>query len=79
MLLRIAPLLFVLLWSTGFIASKVGASYAEPFTFLIVRFVAVICVLAPFVARLPQPPRASRRDAAIAGMLIHTAYLGGVL
>ncbi|MFZ2099335.1 MAG: EamA/RhaT family transporter, partial [Oricola sp.] len=32
MLMRAAPIVFVLLWSTGFIGSKLGASDAEPFT-----------------------------------------------
>ncbi|HSO07529.1 MAG TPA: EamA/RhaT family transporter, partial [Pelomicrobium sp.] len=33
-----APALFVLLWSTGFIGAKLGLPYAEPLTFLILRF-----------------------------------------
>ena len=32
------PLLFVLLWSTGFIAAKYGLAYAPPLKFLFVRF-----------------------------------------
>lgn len=79
MLLRVAPVLFVMLWSTGFIASKVGAAFAEPFTFLVVRFLAVIAVLGPVALALPRPSWTAVRDAAMAGVLIHTAYLGGVL
>jgi drug/metabolite transporter (DMT)-like permease len=33
----IAPL-FVVLWSTGFIGAKYGLPYAEPLTFLSIRF-----------------------------------------
>jgi hypothetical protein len=29
-----APIVFVFLWSTGFIGARLGALYAEPFTFL---------------------------------------------
>ena len=33
-----APALFVFFWSTGFIGAKFGLPYAEPFTFLFIRF-----------------------------------------
>lgn len=81
MLLRIAPLLFVLLWSSGFIASKAGSTYAEPFTFLAIRFAIVLSVLIPFVLamRLPWPDRRSTLSAMTTGVLIHSIYLGGVL
>lgn len=75
------PATFVLLWSTGFIAAKAGLPHAEPFTFLLLRFVAVIALLAliAFVRGLPWPRR--RGDIArtgLAGVLIHGCYLGGV-
>ena len=34
-----APVLFVLLWSTGFIGARYGLPYIEPLTFLAVRMV----------------------------------------
>lgn len=34
-----APVLFVLLWNTGYIGAKYGLPYAEPFTLLFLRFV----------------------------------------
>lgn len=81
MLLRLAPWLFVVLWSTGYIASKVGAGLAEPFTFLTLRFLIVLALLAPLVwfagGRL-LPWRDFTR-AAFAGALIHAVYLAGVL
>ena len=45
MLLRLAPWLFVSLWSTGYIAMKFAAPFAEPFTFLAIRFMLVVAVL----------------------------------
>ena len=39
------PLLFVLLWSTGFIAAKYGLAYAPPLTFLLYRFVLVAALM----------------------------------
>lgn len=51
------PWLFVLIWSTGFIVAKYGMPYAEPMTFLFLRFAAVVVLMVPFVvlARVPLP------------------------
>lgn len=75
------PAVFVVLWSSGFIGAKFGLPYAEPFTFLLWRFaiVALLLALAAWIwrARWPQ----SRREAAhiaLAGLLLHAGYLGGV-
>lgn len=80
LLARVAPALFVVLWSTGFIASKLGGPYAEPFTFLSVRFLIVMAILAPvalaFSAPWPSGPAAVH--SIVVGALIHGAYLGGV-
>ncbi len=81
MLAAIAPGLFVLLWSTGFIGSKMGAPYAEPFTFLLTRFIIVTALMAltALVMRAPWPgsPLLVGRIA-LAGLLVHGVYLGGV-
>jgi drug/metabolite transporter (DMT)-like permease len=78
---QIAPALFVVLWSSGFIGAKFGLPYAEPFTFLLIRLglVAVVLSIAALVARAPWPktPRAAAHIA-IAGLLVHGVYLGGV-
>lgn len=37
--------LFVVLWSTGFIGAKLGLPYAEPATFLVIRFAVVLALL----------------------------------
>lgn len=81
MLLRVAPFLFVLFWSTGFIASKVGADHAEPFTFLSVRFALVLGLLVPWalLGKTSWPPLSILVQAGLTGLFIHTAYLGGVL
>ena len=75
------PLLFVALWSTGFIGAKFGLPAAEPFTFLGVRMLAALAILLALVPffRLDWPSRA--RDylhIAVVGILIHGIYLGGV-
>jgi drug/metabolite transporter (DMT)-like permease len=78
---RLAPGLFVLLWSTGFIGSKWGMPYAEPATFLFVRFAVVSVLLAAAVIwyRIPMPGAASDLfHLSVSGILVHGIYLGGV-
>jgi drug/metabolite transporter (DMT)-like permease len=77
---RAFPALFVLLWSTGFIGAKVGLPYAEPATFLTLRFLLVLALLLPicwlFRARWPAPRDALQMG--VAGVLLQAGYLGGV-
>jgi drug/metabolite transporter (DMT)-like permease len=75
------PGLFVVLWSTGFIGAKLGLPYAEPATFLEIRFMAVLVVLLPlcWLVRAPWPQtQAEFWHMAFAGALIQGGYLGGV-
>jgi drug/metabolite transporter (DMT)-like permease len=75
------PGLFVILWSTGFIGAKLGLPYAEPATFLVIRFLGVLALLLPvcWVMRAPWPAtRAQFVHMAVAGALIQGGYLGGV-
>ncbi|MDR9467326.1 DMT family transporter [Marinospirillum sp.] len=80
-LVRLAPWLFVLLWSTGFISAKYGLPYSEPFTFLSWRMgLNLLCfalLLKVFAVSLPRSWRLWRQQL-LAGSLIHGAYLGGV-
>lgn len=75
------PSLFVLIWSTGFIAARYVAPYAEPLPFVAVRMIGVALVLAAialaFRARWPRT-RAGWRDAMVAGVLMQGCYLVGV-
>jgi drug/metabolite transporter (DMT)-like permease len=74
-------LAFVLLWSTGFIAAKLGLPYAGPFTFLALRFaiVALILVAVALATRAPWPRSAADiGHLAATGALVHACYLGGV-
>lgn len=81
LLIRAAPALFVLLWSTGFLVSKLGAIYASPLTFLEWRYALALLLLAPMIliggARWPAS-RAQAAHIAVAGVLVHAGYLGGV-
>jgi drug/metabolite transporter (DMT)-like permease len=76
-----APALFVFLWSTGFVGAKYGLPYAEPFTFLTVRLLlaAVLLIGLALVLRSPRPQAGAQYGhAAVAGVFLHAAYLGGV-
>ena len=78
---RFYPFLFVLLWSTGFIGAKFGLPYAEPVTFLCVRYLLVIAVMGGVALATRAPwPHAPRQwlHIGLTGLLVHATYLGGV-
>jgi drug/metabolite transporter (DMT)-like permease len=75
------PGVFVLLWSTGFIGAKYGLPYAEPFTFLALRFAVVLLLLGAVVAFSRAKFPADRMlwvHLGVSGLLVHAVYLGGV-
>jgi drug/metabolite transporter (DMT)-like permease len=75
-----APALFVLLWSTGFIGARYGLPYIEPLTFLAVRMVFTVLIMAGIAlaggARWPHVNEAGH--SLVAGSLVHGLGLGGV-
>jgi drug/metabolite transporter (DMT)-like permease len=79
LLIRIAPLLFVSLWSTGFIAARYSMHNADPFVFLCLRFSITALVLVPLILimgrQLPRDLWSYRHDM-ITGVLLHCCYLG---
>ncbi|MEP6678536.1 MAG: EamA family transporter, partial [Betaproteobacteria bacterium] len=75
------PTLFVVLWSTGFIAAKYGLPYAPPYKFLLIRFacVAALMTLVALVTRATWPKSWMQvLHVAVAAWLVHACYLGGV-
>lgn len=78
---RAIPVLFVLLWSTGFIGARLGVPHAPPLLFLALRY-ALVIVLMTLVAWAMRAPWPRGREAwvniGIAGLLMHGLYLGGV-
>jgi drug/metabolite transporter (DMT)-like permease len=80
-LILAAPGVFVLLWSTGFIGSKMGTPYADPMVFLSIRFAAVLPLIAGIAVFMgAQWPTSARAivHCIVTGMLVHGIYLGGV-
>jgi drug/metabolite transporter (DMT)-like permease len=75
-----APVLFVLLWSTGFIGARYGLPYIEPLTFLALRMAFVVLILLVIVAigRAKMPNVREVQHALVAGSLVHGLTLGGV-
>jgi drug/metabolite transporter (DMT)-like permease len=76
---RAAPAVFVVLWSTGFIATKYVLRDAEPLTYLAIRMAFVVALMAVIVAiaRPSWPDRSGIAHSALAGILVHGFYLGG--
>ena len=72
-----APLVFILLWSSGFSFGKIGLQYAEPLTLLSARYACVIAVLLPVQCLLKLRWPATRRqwlNVSIVGLLIQFIY-----
>lgn len=80
LVIRLVPVIFVLLWSTGFIGARFAMPWAEPFAFLAVRFALTIALLALLLLAIRWRAMDGRQavHAMIAGALMHGVYLGGV-
>ena len=79
--IKAMPVVFVLIWSTGFIVARYGMPHAPPFSFLLVRYLLSILCFLPwiFLARVKWPQsRMQLLHLAVTGILMHAGYLGGV-
>ena len=79
-LVRLIPFVLVVLWSSGFIFTKLAVEDAEPLTFLLVRFAAVAAILGvvALITRAPWPDARHGLRAGVVGALTHGLYLGPV-
>ncbi len=80
-LIRVMPVLFVLIWSTGFIVARYGMPHAPPLKFLLLRYFFSIACFLPWIliARVKWPAtRMQWVHLALTGVLMHACYLGGV-
>jgi len=74
-----APAVFILLWSGGFTALKAGLAYAEPITYLALRYGVVLAVLVPlFLLMRPPLPKSPVEwwHQVVIGILVQTLYFG---
>ena len=81
MISRFAPVIFVLLWSTGFVGAKYILPYADPFVFLTIRYALATLFLIGIAALLREPMRLTK-DQVIqsikVGLFLQVIYIGGV-
>lgn len=80
-LARLAPVAFVLIWSTGFIVARYGMPHAPPLTFLSLRYVCSLLAFGAWIAwARPAWPPTQRHTLhlMVTGVLMHAGYLGGV-
>ena len=87
MLFRIVlPLTFIFLWSSAFLAAKIGVLHSTPFAMLLIRFVLVSLVFAAIMlfarswrqASEPRPGLFVVGLTALVGITLHCFYLGSV-
>jgi len=80
-LTRFTPVIFVLLWSTGFVGAKYILPYSEPFVFLTIRYALAMTTLL-IVARVMKEPLKISRAQVIqsikVGVFLQVVYIGGV-
>lgn len=75
--LKIAPSLFLLLWASGFVFLKLGLRYADPLTFLALRYLCVVGLLvAPCLWLRPTLPRSPSvwLHLVMVGLLLQSGY-----
>jgi drug/metabolite transporter (DMT)-like permease len=79
--LQATPVVFVLIWSTGFIVARYGMPHSPPFSFLLVRYLLSVACFLPWIwlARVHWPlSRTQWLHLSVTGILMHAGYLGGV-
>ena len=76
-----APVIFTLLWSTGFVGAKYILPYAEPFVFLTIRYALAALILLLIAKAIKEPLRISReqvKQSIKTGVFLQVIYIGGV-
>ena len=83
----VLPILFIILWSSAFVAGKAGVQYATPFAFLAARFIIValifsgVAIAVHFWRQRGKPTSAPRakQGATVKNTLVLTALVGLLL
>lgn len=80
LLVAAAPVVFVLMWATGFVVARLSAPHADPLTFLGIRFpiAGVLFALIAIALAAPWPGAKQAFHASVAGIFLHGGYLGPV-
>lgn len=80
-LVRTAPWIFVLIWSSGFIVAKYAFRNSDVIFFLSIRLLLASAILAAITLAMGQSLKLTRRDLVSSlaiGIALHAFYLGGV-
>ena len=79
--LSVMPVVFVLIWSTGFVVARYAMPHAPPFSFLALRYLLSIVAFGIWIAvSKPAWPASPSQwlHLGVTGVLMHAGYLGGV-
>jgi len=74
-----APVIFLFLWSGGYVVAKIGLAYSPPLTLLVLRYVSVVVLMALlFVFMRPELPKTPKDwgHLAMVGLLMQAVYFG---
>jgi drug/metabolite transporter (DMT)-like permease len=76
---RLAPWVFILVWSCGFVVAKYVTPYAAPLTFLSFRYLGIVLLLGlvAWIAQAAFPKGKVMWHTALAGVLMQAGYLAG--
>jgi drug/metabolite transporter (DMT)-like permease len=80
-LVGVAPWIFIVIWSSGFVVAKYAFADADALFFLAIRLILAAIILFLLTATLRQPIRLSRSDlraSLLIGIALHGLYLAGV-
>ena len=78
---KATPVVFVLIWATGFIVARFGMPHAPPLSFLSIRYALSIACFGVWIvlAKVAWPQsRQQFLHLSVTGILMHAGYLGGV-
>lgn len=74
-----APVMFLFLWSGGYVVAKVGLVYSPPLTLLVLRYACVVALMAVlFLFLRPALPKTAKDwgHVAMVGVLMQSVYFG---
>ena len=75
------PTLFILMWSSGYVAGKLGLPYAGPFTLIFIRFAsaALVLLLVSWLTKAPWPSRPMQYlHLAVVGFFVQALQFSGL-
>ncbi len=75
------PTLFILMWSSGYVAGKLGLPYAGPFTLIFIRFAsaALVLLLVSWLTKAPWPRSPTQYvHLAVVGLFVQALQFSGL-